>query len=99
MCPHSTFMFHSVGFDIPGQARLEEKFLRKRLQSILADQHRIGSIIRERTRLENRQIKNLFKEAIRTKDANYARSVGIIDDIREAAIPPGAPIFSFALQR
>jgi ATP-dependent protease ClpP protease subunit len=23
-CPHSTFTFHSVGFDIPGQARLEE---------------------------------------------------------------------------
>ncbi|MCI0466150.1 MAG: ATP-dependent Clp protease proteolytic subunit [Beijerinckiaceae bacterium] len=97
-CPHSTFMFHGVGFDIPGHVRLEEKLLRERLQSILADQNRIGSIIGERTRLKNRQIKNLFKEA-RTKDANYARSVGIIDDIREAAIPSGAPVFSLVFQR
>jgi ATP-dependent Clp protease, protease subunit len=97
-CPNSTFMFHNVGFDIPGQIRLEEKLLRERLQSVLADQNRIGSIIGERTRLKNRQIKNLFKEA-RTKDADYARSVGIVDDIRQAEIPPGAPIFSLVFQR
>lgn len=97
-CPHSTFMFHGVGFDIPGQIRLEEKLLRERLQAILADQNRIGSIIGERTRLKNRQIKNLFKEA-RTKDANYARSVGIVNDIREATIPAGAPIFSLVFNR
>jgi ATP-dependent protease ClpP protease subunit len=95
-CPHSTFMFH--GFDTPGQIRLEEKLLRERLQSVLADQNRIGSIIGERTRLKNRQIKNLFKEA-RTKDADFARSVGIVDDIRQAEIPPGAPIFSLVFQR
>jgi ATP-dependent Clp protease, protease subunit len=97
-CPHSTFMFHGVAFDIPGQVRLEEKLLRERLQSVLADQNRIGSIIGERTRLKNRQIKNLFKEA-RTKDADYARSVGIVDDIRQAEIPPGAPIFSLVFGR
>ncbi|MGI8570472.1 MAG: ATP-dependent Clp protease proteolytic subunit [Methylocella sp.] len=90
-CPHSTFMFHGIGFDIPGQIRLEEKLLRERLQSVLADQNRIGSIIGERTRLKNRQIKNLFREA-RTKDADCARS-------REAKIPPGAPIFSLVFQR
>lgn len=26
--PHSTFMFHGVGFDLPAQTRLEEKFCR-----------------------------------------------------------------------
>ncbi len=29
-CPHSTFMFHGVGFNVPQGARLEEKFLRER---------------------------------------------------------------------
>jgi ATP-dependent Clp protease, protease subunit len=95
-CPHSTFMFHGVGLDIPGQTRLERRFLRERLDSIAADELRIGSIIEERSRLNHRQIKNLFKEA-RTKDANYARSVGIVDDIREATI--GAPLFSLAFNR
>jgi ATP-dependent protease ClpP protease subunit len=97
-CPHSTFMFHGVGFDVPAQTRLEEKPLRERLQSILADQKRIGAIIGERTRLKSRQIENLFKQA-RTKDANYAREVGIVDDILEATIPDGAPIFSLVFKR
>jgi ATP-dependent Clp protease, protease subunit len=97
-CPGSTFMFHGVGLDIPGQTRLERRFLRERLDSIAADEHRIGSIIEGRSRLNQRQIKNLFKEA-RTKDANYARSVGIVDEIREATIPEGAPIFSLVFNR
>lgn len=48
-CPHSTFMFHGVGFDVPPNIRLEEKFLRERLDSLLSDQRRIGQIIQERT--------------------------------------------------
>ena len=28
-CPHSTFMFHGVGFDITAGMRLEEKFLKQ----------------------------------------------------------------------
>src|SRR5205807_3160325 len=51
-CPHSTFMFHGVGFDgMPGQ-RFEEKLLRERLDGVLADQNRIASIIEERTSLD-----------------------------------------------
>jgi Clp protease len=33
-CPHSTFMFHGVGFDVPA-CRLEEKTLRERLDGLL----------------------------------------------------------------
>ena len=29
-CPHSTFMFHGVGFDAPANSRFEEKNLRER---------------------------------------------------------------------
>lgn len=97
-CPHSTFMFHGVGFDIPNGGRFEEKSLRERLQSLMADQKRIGSIIGERANLKPRQIGNLFKEA-RTKDAYYARSVGIVHEIRDAQIPAGIPILSLVFQR
>jgi ATP-dependent Clp protease protease subunit len=97
-CPHSTFMFHGVGFDVPSPMRFEEKNLRERLDSILADQGRIGSIIRERTNIGNAQIKGLFKEA-RTKDSDYARSVGIVHDVRDVSIPTGAPVFSLVFKR
>lgn len=97
-CPNATFMFHGVGFDSPQGVRLEEKFLRERLDGILQDQRRIGTVIKEHTNLNDRQIRNLFREA-RTKDANYALSVGIVHEIRNLQIPDGSPIISLVFQR
>lgn len=97
-CPHSTFMFHGVGFDTTPGLRLEEKFLRERLDGIMQDQRRIGSIIKERTNLNERQIRNLFREA-RTKNATFALGANIVHDIREAQIPPGSPVISLVFQR
>src|SRR5947208_681344 len=51
-CPHSTFMFHGVGFDVQGSVRLEEQGLRERLEGVLADQARIASIIEERSHID-----------------------------------------------
>jgi ATP-dependent Clp protease, protease subunit len=97
-CPQSTFMFHGVGFDVKNAQRLEEKFLRERLDGLLQDQRRIGAVIRQHTNLNDRNIRNLFREA-RTKDANYALSVGIIHEIRDVKIPTGNPIISLVFQR
>lgn len=97
-CPHSTFMFHGVGFDVDQRARLEEKNLRERLDSILSDQKRIGSIIRERTKLTEIEVESLFREA-QTKDAAFAVGCGIVDEIRDVQIPPGGPVISLVFKR
>lgn len=97
-CPHSTFMFHGVGFDTPAGMRLEEKFLRERLGGIDADQMRIGAIIGERTQLDQNAVGELFLEA-QTKDAAYAVGCGIVDEIRDVQIPPGSPVISLVFQR
>lgn len=97
-CPHSTFMFHGVGFDgLPGQ-RFEEKVLRERLNGVLADQNRIATIIEERTSLDAKKIKPLFREA-QTKDAAYAVGAGIVHEIKDVSIPPGAPVIGLVFQR
>ncbi len=96
-CPHSTFMFHGVGFD-GGVQRYEEKILRERLGSVLADQKRIASIIEERSSLNAKQIKPLFREA-QTKDAAYAVRAGLVQEIKDVQIPPGAPVISLVFQR
>jgi hypothetical protein len=97
-CPHSTFMFHGVGFDVAKPMRFEEKNLQERLDAILQDQRRIGAIIRERTGIDEGQIIDLFREA-RTKDADFAKSVGIAHDIRDVRIPAGSPVISLVFQR
>jgi ATP-dependent protease ClpP protease subunit len=97
-CPHSTFMFHGVGFDLNGQFRLEDKFLRERLDSIEADHKRIGEIIGKHTSLQAGDVVQLFTEA-RTKDAAWAHSVGIVNAVCEPKIPKGVPIHSLVFQR
>jgi ATP-dependent Clp protease, protease subunit len=99
-CPHSTFMFHGVAAQIQAQGivALAEKDLRERLESINADQKRMGSIIKERTSLDEAAIGGLFLEA-KTKDADFAFSGGIVSEIRDVQIPAGTPIVSLVFQR
>jgi len=97
-CPHSTFMFHGVGFDAPQGTRLEEQFLRERLEGILSDQKRIGAIIAQNSNLSPRAVADLFRRA-QTKDAAYAISCGIVHQIKDVQIPAGNPIVSLVFQR
>lgn len=98
-CPHSTFMFHGVGFDLKNHtSRLEEKSLKELLAGILSDQKRIGNIISERTKLTDEVVASLFSEA-QTKDATFAVGTGIVDEIRDVQIPPGSSIISLVFQR
>jgi len=97
-CKHSTFMFHGVGFDLPQQSRLEEKMLKERLDSLLSDQRRIGSIIEERTKIERNAIDELFREA-QTKDSDFAINCGIVHEIRDVKIPEGGPVYSLVFKR
>ncbi|HTN42984.1 MAG TPA: ATP-dependent Clp protease proteolytic subunit [Nitrospiria bacterium] len=97
-CPNSTFMFHGVGFDIPSQMRFEEKNLRERLDSLKADQSRIGKIIVERTTLSTENVHQLFLEAV-TRDPDYAKTHGIIHEIRDVNIPRGASLTQLVFKR
>ena len=97
-CPHSTFMFHGVGFDLASNNRIEQKNAQEMLDGILADQKRIASIMVERTNLTDCQAADLFKES-RTKDAAYAASMGIVSDIKDVNIPAGSPVFDLVFQR
>jgi ATP-dependent protease ClpP protease subunit len=92
-CAHSTFMFHGVGFDVKS-LRIEEKNARELLHGILANQSRIADIIVERTNIDRRRSRQLFREA-RTKDATAALAGGIVHEIADPAIPAGADIVSF----
>jgi len=96
--PHATFMFHGVGFNTAVGDRLEEKSLRERLGSLEADQRRIGAIIAQRSGLSQKEVASLFLEA-QTKDATWAAAKGVIHEIREVKLTPGAPIVPLVFQR
>ena len=97
-CPHSTFMFHGVGFDFQAPFRLEEKICKEKLESIHVEHGRIGSIIEERTKLDKEAVAKLFLEA-QTKDATYAVGCGIIHEIKDVQMSPGCPVISLVFKR
>ena len=53
---------------------------------------------RDHTSLDEGQVGELFREA-RTKDASYAKEVGIVHEICDVNIPPGDPIISLVFKR
>ena len=92
-CAHSTFMFHGVGLPVTN-AMIEEKRSREILHSILADQVRIADIIVERTNINTRRARQLFREA-KTKDADQALAAGIIQRVADPQIHAGSDVISF----
>ena len=88
---NSSFLFHGVGFDIVQPQRLEGKELREKLAIIERDQKSIANIISERTKLKEEEIIEMFLRT-KTKNAEEAKKVGIIQDIKSADIPEGSRI-------
>lgn len=99
---NATFMFHGVATGFPASPAVtfvEQKVLRERLDSVRSDNGRIAAVIAERASFHNgREISRLFLEA-RTKDAVYAKEKGIVHDIRDVQIAPGAPVQQLVFQR
>ena len=97
-CAQATFMFHGVAFEAPTRMQFDEKLLRERLDSVLSDQERIGSVIVERTNLTQEEVKRLFLEAV-TRDSQYALKQGIVHEISDVQIPKGQSVHQLVFQR
>ena len=97
-CAQATFMFHGVGFEAPQLMRFDEKLLREKLNSVLADQERIGSVIVERTNLTQKEVERLFLEAV-TRDSEYALEQGIVHKISDVQVPKGQSVHQLVFQR
>ena len=95
---HATFMFHGVGINAQESVRLDEKFLREQLDSILSDQARIGSIIARHSGLDDGEVVSLFREQ-QTRDASWAVATGVSHDVRDFRAPPGSPVIPLVFRR
>jgi ATP-dependent protease ClpP protease subunit len=95
---HSMFMFHGVGFTAQQLQRFEQKDLEERLDSLLNDQKRIGSIITQHSKVSQTEVADLFRQG-QTKDSNFAVDKGIIHEIRDVQILAGCPIISLVFKR
>jgi ATP-dependent protease ClpP protease subunit len=95
---HSTFMFHGVGITAQQLQRFEQKDLEERLDGLLKDQDRIGSVITQHTKVSQAEVADLFRQG-QTKDSKFAVDRGIIHEIRDVQIPAGCPVISLVFKR
>lgn len=93
--PHSSFLFHGVGFNIDRPARFEEKEIKEKTKMIDRDQKLISGIIAEKTKLSLDETRKLFLET-QTKTPGEAKNIDLIHEIKKADIPVGVKVFSFA---
>lgn len=90
----SSFLFHGVGFDILQPTRLELKDIRERMTTLEKDQKLISDIVLKRSKIEEKDLKEMFLEAA-VKSPEQAKNLGLIQEIKEAKIPEGVQVFSF----
>lgn len=88
--PHATFLFHGVSRSFPKDTALNRRDLTESLDKLTTDHEKIASIVRRRAGFGNRdEVLSLMEEPT-TKDAEFAKSVGIIHGVRTVKIPRGA---------
>jgi ATP-dependent protease ClpP protease subunit len=94
--PQSTFLFHGVQTMFPPNVPISHPQLVERLSMIKEDENKIAGIIAARSNLSETEIRQLFHQG-ESKNLAFAKEKGIIDDVRDAAIPKDAPFVTINL--
>jgi ATP-dependent protease ClpP protease subunit len=93
---HSSFLFHGILWNFGAGASLNFTQLNETLSVFKREEDKIASIIAERTKMTETEIRDLFRQG-ETKDLQFAVDKGVIDEIRAATIPKDAPIITVNL--
>ncbi|MBC8432845.1 MAG: ATP-dependent Clp protease proteolytic subunit [Desulfobacterales bacterium] len=94
--PNSTFLFHGIQYTFSQPASLTINQLKEKVSSLEEDQNRMASIVAERTKLDEDEIRLLFRQGA-AKDPEFAMNKEYIHAIRNLSIPANAGITSFNL--
>jgi ATP-dependent protease ClpP protease subunit len=93
---HSSFLFHGVNWNFAANTGMNRGQLAETLSGLDASETRIRGVITERTKLTSEEVRALFAQG-ECKDPSFALSKGIINEIKNPAIPKDVPILSFNL--
>jgi ATP-dependent protease ClpP protease subunit len=88
---HSSFLFHGISWNFAAKASMSFYQINENLSRICQEEARVAAIIAERTKMTEAAIRDLFRQG-ECKNLDFAMANGIIDEIREPAIPKNAPV-------
>jgi ATP-dependent protease ClpP protease subunit len=97
-CPNTRFMFHDFTWTYGQQETLDRDHMRERAESLDADANQFIELFQLRTRMT----KKIFEKKQLLRQPSFvgpdqAKEWGLIDEVIEAQIPSGVPIWNVDL--
>jgi ATP-dependent Clp protease, protease subunit len=91
--PNSAFLFHGVMWGFGQGANLTYSQMQETLSRFEAAEQLFAGILVERTSFKMEEVRDLFRQG-ESKDPAFAKSKGVIHEIKEVTIEPGAPVLA-----
>jgi ATP-dependent protease ClpP protease subunit len=91
--PHSSFLLHGITWGFGQGANLSWSALQETVSRFKTDEARMSGIIAARTSISVDELKTLYNQGD-CKDLAFAKDKGLVQEIREAKVPPGAPLIA-----
>lgn len=91
--PMSVFLLHGISWTFQQGATLTYSQMQETMSCFDAAEQLSARIIGERSKLTAEEVRELFRQG-QSKDPQFALDKGLVHEIRDVAIPDGAPIHS-----
>lgn len=94
-CSDSTFMFHDFGWGSPGAVNFTRLQVGELRDSLERSRTRTHGLLKTRAKFTDTDIADLqlYERGV-IYDAAFAKSKGLVHDIKEALVPVGGPIYN-----
>jgi ATP-dependent protease ClpP protease subunit len=89
--PNSAFLFHGVMWSFGQGANLAYSQMQETMSRFDAAEKLFAGILVDRTNFKMEEVRELFRQG-ESKDPAFAKSKGVIHEIKEVTVEPGAPI-------
>lgn len=91
--PASAFLLHGISWTFQQGAALTYTQMQETMSRFDAAEQLSAQIIGDRTTLDAKEVRNLFRQG-EAKSPAFAKEKGMIHDIRDVTITPGSPLHS-----
>ena len=91
--PNSSFLLHGINWGFAQGANLSWAALQETVSRFRADEGRMSGIITARTTILADELTQLYRQGD-SVGLDFAKAKGLVQDIKEAKVPPGAPFIS-----
>jgi ATP-dependent protease ClpP protease subunit len=89
--PHTSFLFHGVSYGFGSEVKYAQ--IKEGLSLLTIAEQKIAGILADNTKLSKKEITESFREG-KSQSATFAKSKGVVSDLKDVDLPEGTPILA-----